>query len=378
MRKNEITRYVVHAIYTCALTISLFACAKKDEEIGRHLDLDNPAPVKVSDVLYIDAAIPLKKDSVAFNAGLEDIYRTGDMFVARDGNRVVYLFDAKGNCISSSEKVIGHGHGEYDNMLAYGYNRYSNTVEIITPTSMKIYDLDFNFIKENEIPSHISKNGNDGCMFTEIFDLDENVHVLIPSSVSHNRNSIVVFDSKKGDILKTIDYSYDIAGLVSMQSHSFADLGGSILFYPPAISKFVYSIDKDNFTLTKEIAIDGLEYENEEFDDEWRYSDYALNSRELMPLRCMFVRDRMCFLAKEGNNLDGLSYMVSNKDGGVDRFMARENGAKTLPIVTCTDGQMIYGLCEETDLGDYYTSMNLALPDSLATYPSVILSYGLK
>lgn len=332
----------------------------------------------VADVLYIDKAIPLKKDGTPFHVGLEDVYRIGDRFIAHDRNRVIYLFDNDGNLMASSESIIGHGHGEYDNMLTYGLNPYSNTVEVITPKKMKIYDLEFNFVEERDIPSKMAIQGNDGCMFSEIYDLGENVHALLPSTTSYNNGSMIIYDSLRGEILKTIDYGADLVGLLNMQKHSFTDLGDSIVFYPPGIGKYVYSLDTQHLSLSKEIAIDGLEYDIDKFEDDEYSLDYALESTEIMPLRCHIVGNKVCFLTKEGRTIDGMSFLLSNGSENMDKFMIVDNGHKVFPLITSSDGASIYGLCEEGDLSDYYDSMGQDFPDSLREYSNVILRYSLK
>lgn len=369
--------YFLHICLVLTYLFYLISCSNGKQEETRYIDIRNATPVNASDVLHIDKAIPLKNGEAPFIAGLDDVFTIGDRFIAHDRNRIIYIFDLEGNLLSSSESVIGHGHGEYDNMLTCNFNQYNKTVEVITPLKIKIYDSEFNFIEERSLPSQMPHTGNDECMFSEIYDLGENVHALLPSSTSHNKNSIIIFDSLNDKVLQTIDYGSDLAGLINMQKHSFTDLGDSIVFYPPGIGQYVYSFDKEKFYLTKGIKIDGLEAPDD-MNNETRYMGYALNSNDLMPLRFLCIGDKACFLIKEGNDLDSMSYMISGDNGKMNILKIRKDGLMTLPILTWSDGKSMYGLCDSVDLHDYYASMGLQCPDSLNNYDSVILRYVLN
>lgn len=377
MKRNITTNIIYNVVLLVTFTIMIASCLKKQENIYSTLNICSTKAVHASDIMLVDNAIPLKTGNSAFQAGLVDLYKAGDKFIAHDNNRVIYIFDCQGHQLSSSEHVIGHGHGEYDNMLTYSYNMHNNTIEVITPQKMKIFDLDFNFIEERNIPSKIPSSDGNGCMFSEIYDLDSNIHALLPSSTSQNKNSIIFYDSSNEKILKTIDYNQDIVGMINMQAHSFTDVGDSIVFYPPGISKYIYSIKRD-LTLSRTLSIIGLDYDYDNTDNERQYSEYALNSKDIMPLRLLYVNGNICFLAKEGNSINDLSYLISTENGSMNKFMIRDGENKSFPITTCTDGSSIYGLCDEEDLHGYYASVGLNFPDSLNSYQNVILQYKLK
>ncbi|MCM1109654.1 MAG: 6-bladed beta-propeller [Clostridium sp.] len=359
-------------IFFLAVFMVLLSCSKKQsEEINRHIDITKSTNASPSYYFSIESVIPLRNHNSPVLSGLEDIYRTGDVLIAHDRNRVIYLFDLDGNLISSSERIIGHGHGEYDNLLAYSYNPYNNRIEVITPTKMKIYDRDFNFIEDRNIPSHKSTSGNDGCMFTEIYDLGENIHALLPSGTSHNRNSIIIYDSSKEETLKTIDYNSDIAGLINMQTHSFTNSGDSVIFYPPGIGRYAYSLDRENFGLKNTIQIDGT---NNNTDN----NKYVLDSNDIMPLRFLFTKRMTLFLTKEGNTLKEMSYLISDENGENGKVMIIANDKKQFPVITSSDGKFIYGLSDGEDLGDYYSALGIECPDSLKKYSNVVLRYSIK
>lgn len=122
-------QYVVLLI---TFTIMISSCSKKQENIYPSLHISSTNTVHTSEIMLIDNAIPLKTGNSAFQAGLVDLYRAGDKFIAHDNNRVIYIFDCQGHQLSSSEHIIGHGHGEYDNMLTYSYNMHNNTICMAT------------------------------------------------------------------------------------------------------------------------------------------------------------------------------------------------------------------------------------------------------
>lgn len=341
------------------------------------MDLSNTKLVDVSDVVSLDKVIPLKKDGEPLMVVLNNINKVGDKFIcSSERNRTIYIFDDEGNLVSSSEAVIGGGPGEYDLMLAYSYNPYSNTVEVIVPLKMKVYDMDFNFIEDRDIPAYMPTQDKAGCFFSEIYDLDENVHALIPSGIDNDHGTLVIYDSSKKETLNTIDYGSDLVGYLHMQNHSFTDFGDSIVFYPPGISKYVYSFDKDNYTLNKEIAVEGYEFEPGEHTDQ--YLDYALSATELMTMRLLSTENKVGFLAKEGRSVSTMSYLFSNEDGTMEKFMIKDGEEDVFPLITVSDGKWIYGRCDGENMNGIFSSMNLEMPDSLKEYPNVIVRYSLK
>lgn len=359
-----------------SLLLISFSCSKNQESEDRYLDLSNPKLVDVSDVVSLDKVIPLKNGGEPLMATLGKVTKAGDKFIGSDGKWVIYVFDNEGNLISSSEGLRGQGPGEYEALFAYSYNPYSNTVEIITPLKMKIYDLDFKFIEDRDIPAYMPTQDKAGCFFSEIYDLDENVHALIPSSVSSEYGSVVIYDSSKKETLNTIDYSSDLVGYLNMQHKSFTALDDSIVFYPPAISKYIYSLDKGNYTLNKEITIEGFEFEPGEKTDQYR--EYALNTTDLIPVRLLVTDNKFGFLAKEGRSVSTMSYLFSNEDGTMHKFMIKDGDDMVFPLYTVTDGKDIYGLCDGENIDGIYSAMNLEMPDSIKEYPSVIVRYSLK
>lgn len=354
-----------------------FSCSKNQESEDRYLDLSNPKLVDVSDVVTLDKIIPLKNGGEPLMATLSKVTKVGDKFIGSDMNWIVYIFDNEGNLISYSEGLRGQGPGEYEALFAYSYNPYSNTVEIITPLKMKVYDLDFNFIEDRDIPAYMPTQDKAGCFFSEIYDLDENVHALIPSGVSSGYGSVVIYDSSKKETLNTIDCSSDLVGVMHMQHHSFTDLDDSIVFYPPGTSKYIYSLDKDSYSLNKEITIEGFEFEpSNELNDQYR--EYALNTTELMPIRFLVTDKKFGFLAKEGRSVSTMSYLFSNEDGTMDKFMIQDGDDMVFPLYTVTDGKDIYGLCDGENMSGIYSAMNLEMADSIKEYPSVLVRYSLK
>ena len=121
---------------------------------------------------------------------------------------------------------------------------------------MIIYDSHFNHLKTKGIPSEVSNTGEDFLYFGTIFDLSANIHLLIPSSLSKNKNSIIIYDSNKEEILKSISYSDDILAGITMQNNCFSNISDSqLLFYPPSLSNYVYNFNTQTLTLSKRFGI---------------------------------------------------------------------------------------------------------------------------
>ncbi len=95
-------------------------------------------------------------------------------------------------------------------------------------------------------------------------------------------------------------------------------------------------------------------------------------------MRLLVAGDQFGFLAKEGRSISGMSYLFSNEDGTMNKFMIQEGDDMVFPLYTVTDGKDIYGLCDGENMNGIYSAMNLEMPDSIKEYPSVIVRYSLK
>ena len=188
--------------------------------------------------------------------------------------------------------------------------------------------------------------------------MNENVHAFIPSGVSSGYGSVVIYDSSKKETLNTIDCSPDLVGVLHMQKHSFTALGDSLVFYPPGTSKYIYSLDQDNYSLNKEITVEGFEFEpSNELNDQYR--EYALNTKELTPIRLLVTDNTFGFLAKEGRSVSTMSYLFSNEDGTMEKFMIQDGEKDVFPLLTVSDGKWIYGLCDGENMDGIFSSMKL-------------------
>lgn len=362
-------------IFVWLLAIICYSCDgdKVASEKLKSVDLGDLNEASISDVFELCDAIALRDGQEPFLSGLSDISRSGDYFVAVDGNCVVYLFDLNGKMVSSSARVRGHGHGEYYHLLAYAFNPFSQRVEIATPTKLLFYDTDFNFEKEVPLPTRLPKEGDDRCLFNHIYDLDEHLHALLPSTASYNKHSIVFFGSDKQEIVKAIDFSDDLIGYVNMQSSCFTALGDSIVFYPAGISKHISCLDKDDLSLRKVVEITGVQHKK--FDNEDDYSQYAMQSANLMPLRFIATGDCSCFIAKEGNSLSDMSLIVIAEGEPTQKVKLKSGDRLQFPLMCFSDQDYVYGLSDCYGLGDYFESMGLEMPDSLEGCDNIVLRY---
>ena len=254
--------------------IGLFfaSCANKSENSDeiQVIDVSNPEQVSLGDVfselevIYMDTGV----ESIVPSANY--VQPCDDKYVFKDNRDNFYVFDKKGRFISSSKLVDGHGHGEIVTPMGGCYNPYSKNIEIITPTNLMFYDVNFKFIKSVPLPTEYQKtsNNNKPLFFDEIYDLSEHLHVLITpkDNLSQAVNTLFIFDSEKQEIVKTINYDKDVMGKFLNQAFSFQNYADDeIIFIPPCYSKNVYKFDKDNLELRRFISFNyGDEFYTEE------------------------------------------------------------------------------------------------------------------
>lgn len=382
-------------ILTICIFLSCVSCKSTDSaDIKGQIFIDRIAKEgTISDVILDTELIPLQyKNSEAPKAKKNVIVKEGHIFIC-DQENVIHVFSMDGKKISDSRKKIGHGHGEYYIMTGWTYNKYSKTIELLTTDKMMIYDLNFNFVKSADLPIY-KKHGGRGLFFGHIDDLSATIHLLIPNHLPEFENSaeVIVFNSENNTILNKFSYGEDIVTFLSMQNDCFSEFGkDSLFFYPPAMSKYFYAMDRQTMNISKMIKIDwgGNSIQPEQIEgfrgNNKRLMSYLMTCDKTIVIRVMQSEGFVIAYQKKGNKVKDSSILALNlNQNKAYEIKVSLNDESMLPTFSCLENGYAYIFARTEDLNaEVINALNAtqsynSFKDSLDNDQVVILKCHIK
>ncbi|MBQ7179952.1 MAG: 6-bladed beta-propeller [Bacteroidaceae bacterium] len=357
MMRKSICFISALALVSSVGLLILASCGNHDKLSCPILDVSSPQEVTPSEVFSSVEVIPLTLPEGIYLSTVWGLYSIGDKFLVKDSKRdFVFLFSNDGQYISHSEKARGHGHGEYTNLLNFTYNPYSKLVEMTTPNNLIFYDTLFNYVKSVPLPSKWPKGREGGYFFGRIYDLSPSLHLLMPLQAPRK---ICVFDSETSKITKEIPFDEHLILGMSMQSKCFYPReDGTMLFFPPCISKCLYTFDTNTFSITPYLSLDfgGQGYDAEvlremsEKDEETR-ADLQLEYKKGMPMTHLPIGEYLIIEVKHGKYIyDFQTFAVHVPTGQCMSIKQYQEKKPLLPqlIDACEDG--VLAVVETTEL----------------------------
>lgn len=384
--------------------IGLFfaSCANKSENSDeiQVIDLSNPEQVSLGDVfselevIYMDAGVKSIVPSANY------VQPCDDKYVFKDNRDNFYVFDKKGRFISSSKLVDGHGHGEIVTPMGGCYNPYSKNIEIITPTNLMFYDVNFKFIKSVPLPTEYpnASNNNTSLFFYDIYDLSDHLHVLMSNKDlrSPALNTLSIFDSEKQEIVKTISYDKDVMGKFLNQAFSFQNYADDeIIFIPPCYSKYAYKFDKDELELRRFVSFNyGDEFYTAEDlkpilkeTNTDKYIEYLSKNYKRSPMRISYDKGKYFILVDSKEMItDAYLLIVDTKMNTAKRLpLGNENDEFQFYPHSCVYDNILY-IAVEAEGADVLmnafpgkvTEVNKYKADSTVNDNIAVLKYHLK
>lgn len=264
-----------------------------------------------------------------------------------DNKGIISVFDDTGHFVSSSRKRYGKGHGEYQILMDYTYNRFTDCIDLLTPTAIISYDLDFNHVVSTLVTQHKD------CFYGRIAAVSAQSYLLEHTSVSPRRNIVYLYDRDKDKVTKEISYEADVISALTQTVSPVRQVGDCLFFSPQATSYYGYSVDTVNWTLkpiwqmdfgSKNIDSRSLKNmdEREQLDYLAFEADYPLPLRNFMDYSSLISQIRYkqqyytCFinLFSEKEAIMSSVVLVANK--------MKDN--KRLPLFSHFDGKVLYAL----------------------------------
>lgn len=381
------------------LTCSLIACNTRKESsdsknIQEYYDLSKATPAELTKVFEDVELIPLLFDGDEYPSQFYTMNCIDSLILLQDYSENIYVFTREGHYKSSSKLVHGQGPGEIDIFMGYSWNPFSGTIQVLTPNKMLCYDTDFNFVEECALPGRIDPTGKNTLLFTQIYDLSENNHLLTPFSTPFYKDCYVNYNSKTGELGDTIDYSKYIITYGNMQSKKFFQLNNNeYLVKPPFIGDYIYSFNPNELSFIPKIKFDmGAERltkeevaDHSDKDNQNAIFEYLGNSDRPVVEGAHPTPDKIFFYISHGNRFDKMEVMVANrKSGEINKFKYRNGSKFYFPPMLDMDNDYVYSgvtKLELIDSPDLLLGENLDLDTLLKDYDDdtlIVLKYKIK
>lgn len=389
----KVMKKVFFRLFCTVIVISylslLSSCQHQQEKVCPVINLGNVKECSVSDLFSKIEIVPLAMREGNFLGNVDRVQVSDNYYVVSDSRQILTVFDKTGKFVSSSEAKIGNGHEEYSIVMGYSYNPYNNNIEILTPTHLLCYDVNFNLLKKVKLPTKLAKSKDTGLMFDRIYDLSKHLHVLIPTSVSGESTGMLVFDSSSSKILKNIDYEMDEIDKINMQSDCFfLRKGSAVTFVPPIYSDYIYTFDATTMECSRKYKFEGgsnmlTKNDLEAFgSNENKKNLFLMNTDKEILVSKMEVDKAIIVHVKKGNRLsDWYSVLYDKASGELKKINLYSGKKKIFPLIKNVDAQSLYAYVEKQDLPsmlECWKQMGCNVEGNVQNEDGFIVKYTLK
>lgn len=383
-------------ILLCA--IGIVSCNKESiHQDWQVIDATSAVESKVDAIFDSLQVIQLEANTESFVGDVHKIVSCQDYYIFKNFKNTIYVFDHNGRFIANSNSARGKGKGEFGAMLGCCYNPFTKQIEILTPTSLKFYDIHFKFVKSVIIPTK-SPSGEDqpGIYFDDIYDLSPTRHILLARGGRGNSGNLYIFDSEEEKIKETISFEDEIIEAISNQGECFCLCNNKVFGFLPYLTNRIYCLENNN--LTPYLAFD--------FGDKTitkqHVQDMPNKTREEQSLRKKFIRNGP-FLYPLTNAICGnklFSYIRNGKDFNdwyflmydleshtTSKFQFYVDNIEKFNIECIGSGNSLYCVCRDNEVASAFiktfnknerTTTTGFTSDSIPNENIVLLKYTIK
>jgi hypothetical protein len=334
--------------------------------------------------------VPLQTADSILVGNIREFTMTDDYFVVQDNQAVISVFDKTGNFISNSSENKGQGPEDYAILMGMAYNENTQCVDVLTPYHLISYNLNFQFKGKSDLPTYTGTDRHASLFFDKLFATGENKYMLFPTTISKDAHRIVLYDSKKGEIIKEVSYEEDVISALTQQVQNMNNLNEHHLSFSPfALTYFLYAVDLENFSIKKKYKLDFgnssvTAKDLKMFKTEREKVDYlAFESKKPLPLRNFFNRKYLVSIIRCSNE-----YYTFVKQLETDRDYLIKNSHLNEKInIPAFDGlknDILYSIVTPVELEKYLDTTLLSDKDKLLSENiaeednPVVIKYYLK
>lgn len=331
------------------LWLCICGCTNTQSETKERYRLDTWEDASTMDIFSSVEMIPLEFNGDQYPSSISDIRIDDNHIVIADNHNNIFVFSNDGIYYGCSSNVLGQGPEEYSVSMGYSWNPHSQMVEIITPTELLCYDDHFTkLLKKTKIPTKI---GKDGLLFNKVYDISSSKHLLLPTGISVHPFRVFLYDSQTEDLRELFSYDNDIVIPQNMQNICFFENStDKLIFAPPALSEYFYSINLQSMQYSKSIRIKLGNNFLSTSDEVSNNSDSQLFSTgKYILLKKLISSNRILILFTSGTGLKDMQIVIINRnDPSVDPQSIKlyDNKHMNVPIFYSIDDHYAYAVLD--------------------------------
>ena len=307
----------------------------------------------IRDVFSSVELIPLEFAGEHYPQNVRRLKMTDSLILVFDMNNRLTVFGGDGKYISSSAEKLGQGPEEFAICLGYGWNPYSQEIEILGFSKIMFYDKDFNYVRSCPAPNIPGKQ-----IITEIFDLSPTRHVLLNNDADDP--NIYLFDSEKGEILDKNTYiEWTKGGSPSLIKDRFYRLpDGEIYCMPWRVNDKVLKLNPDSLTFENVVTIIAGKnsYSKDEFDEmcSSAESTHRLSRIAKERPRCIMFNSKILFqdIAIDASWFDSWCLVADRQSGDVKKLSDFEDEKRIFPEINDIDEEYAYSVIRKEMLAE--------------------------
>ena len=358
----HIQKYLVILVFA----LSFVSCKDNDDAHCPVINLGEAQEITEQELFSKVEVIPLQNKGDIILSNISQMVVSDQYLLVKDSRNIIYVYTKDGALVSTSLRKIGNGTGEYSVVTAFGFNRHTKNIEVLTPQNLLCYNVHFDFIKKVQLPTKWSNTGNGMLFFGQIYDLSKERHVLVPTSISKDCDKMFIFNSANSKVEKELDFSDGFIAGVNMQEQCFFDNSSKDLgIVPPFVTGYLYALDKTNLELFKAykvvngkkglLASDLVNMEN----DEEKLQRFLMSTEKEIPISALETQKHISFIVKKGSDLKKWFMLFYDKSSGmVGRINCYSNNKAGFPIVKNADNTCLYAVVEQNDLAEIISHLS--------------------
>lgn len=286
-------------------------------------DLTQAVSGSLADVFSDVELTPLQYGGEGYPKSAFRLQMGDSVIVVSDGNMFVHIFDKDGAYISDAADRMGSGPEEFSFALGFNWNESSNSLEILSPSKMSIYDKNLNYIKSIKLPTYTGDRDHKSFYIADMYSLSDSVH-LVYSGTSENPRQYYKLSSETGELKEIFDYSDDVVTMINMQRENFFKMpDGEILFIPSAVTYNIYSFNSEDFSIEKCIGFSLGDHSitpefmaKQEFSSPADEFQYIMESEKPYVCNVLPTTNKIVFFSSTGSSDKNLSYVFADRNTG--------------------------------------------------------------
>lgn len=241
------------------LLIFIFSCSKVEKnEKTIDFKIENHPSGSIDDVFSSVEVIPLETSQNSLIVNVDKLISVKSLnFILDKAQESILVFDSLGKFSYKISKQ-GMGPGEYGRISDFAYNKFDNTLEILSPTGVvNVYSINGDWQGDYTIPELRS---------THLFEILDEDHIVIFSIDYRLPENLMVYSKTKKEITFKTHTGSSIfeKNFISITKSPLKKSEDKLLFTQPYGTE-IYSVNIDGLEKTNEWNFADLNFKNENY-----------------------------------------------------------------------------------------------------------------